>query len=55
MRRILHDNWPMLLALAIAIAIGWLVFTVLRPPTAGPLRGHRARVVAASVEHRSSG
>jgi hypothetical protein len=31
MRRLLHDNWPMIVALAIAVAIGWLLFTVLSP------------------------
>ena len=32
MRRILKEHWPMIVALALATAIGWLVFTVLRPP-----------------------
>jgi hypothetical protein len=32
----LHENWPMIAALAVAVAIGWLVFTVLRPSPAMP-------------------
>jgi hypothetical protein len=32
MRRIIKEHWPMIVALALATAIGWLVFTVLRPP-----------------------
>lgn len=49
MRRILHDNWPMILALAAAVAIGWLVFTVLRPPAAPPVTSRTpARILSGS-------
>jgi hypothetical protein len=59
MRRILHENWPMILALAAALAIGWLVFTVLRPAPAahtradsrGDASAERAALVMVGLGH----
>lgn len=50
MRRLLHENWPMILALAAAVAIGWLVFTVLRPSPL-PTRVRTPGEIAASRGH----
>jgi len=43
-----HENWPMIVALAVAVAIGWLVFTVLRPSSSAPTPAHAPAPMAAA-------
>jgi hypothetical protein len=49
----LRDNWPMILALAAAVAIGWLVFTVLRPSPIAPVSDRPPARMAATGGERS--